>query len=100
METIAKRTHLERDAQEPPALERLITDGFVLRGTPQCVPAPRWRDAMARAASALQSTGADDANLRVPVAWALSAAYEKLNDDELAELIDVMLPMTAVALPT
>ncbi len=82
------------------ALERLIADGFVLRGSPQCVPAPRWHAAIARAATVLHTTGADDSDLRIPVAWALSAAYEKVTDEELADLIDVMLPMTAVALPT
>lgn len=87
-------------ASEPHALERLIADGFVLRGTPTCVAAPRWHAAIARAATVLHETGADDSDLRIPVAWALSAAYERVTDEELADLIEVMLPMTTVRLPT
>jgi hypothetical protein len=78
----------------------LIADSFLRRESNRCLPADRWHAAMARAAVALLSRGEQLADLRVPVAWALSETYgESSSDDELVEMVAVMTPLTALTLP-
>jgi len=49
---------------------------------------------MARAASHLFALGTDCTDLRVPIACALLQSYEgSLSDEQLADLIETMLPI-------
>jgi hypothetical protein len=87
---------MDRDA----AFRRLEADGLAAkleRGLPRTTR--RWQAAMARAAMHLYEAGDAGSDLRVPIAAALLEIYGKtLGDDELADLVEAMLPIEARSL--
>jgi hypothetical protein len=85
--------------ERPWAVEALIEDGFLVREGGRLRTTPRWQAAMARAALALQRTGEPWHDLRLPVTLALSHRYGVRSDDELADLVEAMLPIEEELLP-
>ncbi len=83
---------------DPAALARLVADGFVRLEPEPARTTPRWQAALARAAFALQRAGAPWRDLRLPIAAALAAHYTALPDEELAELVEALLPLEEAAL--
>jgi hypothetical protein len=83
----------------PWALEELIEDGFLVREGGRIRTTPRWQAAMARAALALQRSGEPWHDLRLPVTLALSHRYGVRSDEELADLVEAMLPIEEELLP-
>ncbi len=77
-----------RDPQEV-----LESDGLIRRDGDRLRTTPRWQSAMARAALALQRTGAPWVDLRLPIVAALLERYPEASDDELAALVARMLPV-------
>jgi hypothetical protein len=75
------------------ALNRLVEDGYLRREDGRLRTTPRWQAAMARSAIALQAAGAPWNDLRLPIAGALAEHYASLTDNELADLVEVMLPV-------
>ncbi len=75
------------------ALERLVADGFLRREGAGVAATARWHAALARAALAVQRIDAPWIDLRLPIAAALDAHYHALPEDELASLIEAMLPV-------
>jgi hypothetical protein len=78
---------------EQDALERLIEDGFVRRESTHLRTTARWQAALARAALALQRANAPWQDLRLPIAAALAEHYRELPDEEIASLVEAMLPV-------
>ncbi len=78
---------------EDGALRRLIEDGLARPGPPRARTTARWQAAMARAALELQRSGAPWQDLRLPIAAALLAHYGQLPDEEIARLVEAMLPI-------
>lgn len=76
----------------PDPLERLLAEGLVRREGPQLRTTARWQAAMARAALALQRAGAP-VDLRLPIAAALLERLPAATDEELAALVEAMLPI-------
>jgi hypothetical protein len=76
----------------PEPLERLLAEGLVRREGERTRTTARWQGAMARAALALQRAGAP-MDLRLPVVAALLERFPAAGDEELAELVEVMLPI-------
>ena len=76
----------------PEAIERLIADGLVRREGERTRTTPRWQAAMARAALVLQRAGAP-MDLRLPVVAALLERFPGAADEELAGLVEAMLPI-------
>jgi len=74
-------------------LARLEADGWVRSGPQGARTTARWQAAMARAALRLYRNEAPWQDLRLPIAAALLDAYQGLTDLELAELVEVMLPI-------
>ena len=70
----------------PEPLEVLLADGLVRREGERTRTTPRWQGAMARAALALQRTGAPWRDLRLPIAAALAGLIEAMVPVEEAEL--------------
>ena len=83
---------------EASALARLEKDGLVRRGPEGARTTARWQAAMARAAVRLYSEEAPWQDLRLPIASALLEIYDELGDEELADLIEAMLPVESVGL--
>jgi hypothetical protein len=79
------------EQREP--LQRLLDDGFVKAEPTRLRTTPRWQATMARAALALQHRGAPWQDLRLPIAAALAEHYDRLSDEELAQLVEAMLPV-------
>jgi len=80
----------ERSAQD-----RLVADGYLLRGDGGVRTTPRWQAAMARAALGLQRGGAPWTDLRLPVAAALLERYAEAADGELVSLVEEMVRVEA-----
>ncbi len=78
---------------EPDALRRLEAAGLVRLGPDGPKATRRWQGAMARAAIRLQLAGAPWQGLRLPVAAALIELYPAASDEEIASLVDVLLPI-------
>ena len=76
---------------EPSAVERLLEDGYLRHEDARLRTTPRWQAALARAAVLLQRADAPWSDLRLPIAAALAGRYDALDDDALAELVEVML---------
>jgi hypothetical protein len=79
--------------REPDALSRLLDDGFLRREGDRLRTTARWQAAMARAASALLRSGAPSTDLRLPIAAALVAHYGDLADDDVATMVEAVLPI-------
>jgi hypothetical protein len=73
--------------------EQLLEDGLTQREGGRTRTTPRWQAAMARAAIALQRAQAPWQDLRLPIAAALLERYPGATDEELAALVEAMLPV-------
>jgi len=73
--------------------EQLLEDGLIRREGDRTRTTPRWQAAMARAAVALQRAQAPWQDLRLPIAAALLERYPGATDEELAALVEAMLPV-------
>jgi hypothetical protein len=80
------------------ALVRLIADGLVVERAGTARTSRPFQGAMARAAFTLYQRGEPWRDLRLPIALALSERYGHMSNDELAELVEAMLPIEAAAL--
>lgn len=81
------------------ALRRLEADGFVTRESDELRTTRKWQGAMARAALRLYEAGDPGHDLRVPIASALLEVYASgLEDEEIAGLVEAMLPIEVGAL--
>ena len=81
------------------ARRRLDADGLVIRESQDLRTTRRWQAAMARAALRLYEAGDPGHDLRVPIAAALLDIYgSDLEDEELARLVEAMLPIELMAL--
>jgi hypothetical protein len=81
------------------ALRRLEADGLATRDG-ECLRTTRkWQGAMARAALRLYEAGDPGQDLRVPIAAALLDIYgSTVEDEELASLVEAMLPVETASL--
>jgi hypothetical protein len=84
----------ERDPRE-----RLVEDGLLEREESRLRTTARAQGALARAALSLQRAGAPWKDLRLPLAAALAERYPDLPDQELADLVEAMLPIVMAELP-
>lgn len=82
----------------PDRLARLIEDGLVRRDGDRARTTPRWQAAMARAALGLQRSGAPWTDLKLPVVVALVERYPDASDEEIADLVEALLPVEAAEL--
>ena len=81
------------------ALRRLEADGLATRTDDELRTTRKWQGAMARAALRLYEAGDSGHDLRVPIAAAALEIYgERLDDEELASLVEAMLPIEQRAL--
>jgi hypothetical protein len=81
------------------ALTRIEADGLVARVEGVLRTTRKWQGAMARAALQLYERGDPGDDLRVPIASALLALYgDRTQDEELAALVEAMLPIELLAL--
>jgi hypothetical protein len=81
------------------ALQRLETDGLVATDHGEPRTTRKWQGAMARAAVRLYRAGDPGHDLRVPIAAALLEIYASgVGDEELAGLVEAMLPVELGAL--
>ncbi len=74
-------------------VERLIADGLLRRDGDRLRTTARWQAAMARAALGLQRAAAPWRDLRLPLAAALLERCPDATEDELAALVEAMLPL-------
>jgi hypothetical protein len=77
----------------------LLGDGFLVREGGRLRTTPRWQAALARAALTLQRSGEPWRDLRLPVIMAMAHRYGERPDEELAALVEAMLPIEEAALP-
>jgi hypothetical protein len=81
------------------ARRRLEADGFATRESDDLRTTRKWQGAMARAALRLYEAGDPGHDLRVPIAAALLELYGTgLADEEIASLVEAMLPIELAAL--
>jgi hypothetical protein len=81
------------------ALRRLQADGLATRDGDVLCTTRKWQRAMARAALRLYEARDPGLDLRVPIASALLEIYGAcVDDEELAALVEAMLPLEARAL--
>ncbi len=73
--------------------EILRSDGLIRQDGGRSRTTARWQAAMARAALGLQRSGAPWQDLRLPIAAALLERYPEATDEDLAALVEVMLPV-------
>jgi len=79
-------------------LQRLVADGLLSLEVGRHRTTRRWQAAMARVAFRLLQQGADDDDLRLPVACALVEFYGDLPNEEITRLIEVLTPIEAAEL--
>ena len=79
--------------EEAGRLARLEADGLVESGPEGARTTARWQAAMARAAVRLYRDDAPWQDLRLPIASALLEIFDEMSDDELADLVETMLPI-------
>ena len=81
------------------ALRRIEEDGLAARIDGVLRTTRKWQRAMARAALHLYEGGDPGDDLRVPIASALLELYsDRVEDEELAGLVEAMLPIELRAL--
>jgi hypothetical protein len=81
------------------AVHRLAADGLLDLASGEPRTTRKWQGAMARAALRLYQQGDSGDDLRVPIALALVECYGvTLNDDELADCVEAMLPIQIASL--
>jgi hypothetical protein len=74
--------------------QKLQRDGLIEERAGQWRTTSRWMGAMSRSALSLLTRGERGSDLRVPIALALVDVYgEEASEDELAALVEVMLPI-------
>jgi hypothetical protein len=78
---------------EASLLARLEADGLVRTGSGEARTTARWQAAMARAAQRLYRNDAPWQDLRLPIATALLDFYDGMADEEVAALVEAMLPI-------
>ena len=71
----------------------LESDGLISREADRTRTTARWQAAMARAALRLQRSDAPWRDLRLPIASALLERYPDATDEELAALVEAMVPV-------
>ncbi len=74
-------------------VEVLLADGLIRRDGERTRTTARWQAGMARAALVLQRGNAPWRDLRLPIAAALLEWYPDAPDDELAGLVEAILPV-------
>ena len=79
--------------RETSVLARLEADGLVRSGPEGARTTSRWQAAMARAAHRLYRNDTPWQDLRLPIATALLDTYGSLADAEIADFVEVMLPI-------
>ena len=79
-------------------LARLQTDGLITPDGGSLHTTKRWQGAMARAALRLYAARDPGQDLRVPVVHAMLEFYPEAPDEELAALVEAMLPVELAAL--
>jgi hypothetical protein len=84
--------------QQQSAMVRLETDGLITPIGDSHHTTKRWQGAMARAAARLYDVRDPGQDLRVPVAHAMLEIFPGAPDEELAALIEAMLPVELAAL--
>jgi hypothetical protein len=93
------RAESQSNAKLAAALARLETDGWIERREDAWKTSRRWQQAMARTAVKLYRAGDAGDDLRVPIVLALLETYQnEVNDEGLADLTEVMLPIEAASL--
>jgi len=85
--------------ERPDPVERLLEDGYLVRQDGRLRTTPRWQATLARAALALLQKGEPWRDLRLPVVMALAHRYGACPDDELADLVEALLPIEEGLLP-
>ena len=80
------------------ALARLEADELVEARAGALRTTRSWQGAMARAAFTLYRRGEIWRDLRLPIAVALAEHYAGLPDDELADLVEALLPIETAEL--
>jgi hypothetical protein len=90
-------TRYPNEQQQSPTV-RLQMDGLITLDGDSHHTTKRWQGAMARAAMRLYEARDPGQDLRVPVACALLEFYPEAPDEELAALIEAMLPVELAAL--
>ncbi len=83
----------DRGAIDEALLAVLAADGLVRREPDGWRTTPRWQASLARAAFGLQRANAPWRDLRLPIAAALAEHYPERSDEELAALVEAMLPV-------
>jgi hypothetical protein len=90
---------MENANKSESAMHRLQADGLAARDGDSVRTTRKWQSAMARAALRLYEAGDPGHDLRVPIASALLEIYgSNVGDEELASLVEAMLPIEAHAL--
>jgi hypothetical protein len=92
------RAALRNETNVTTALARLAADGFVERKGEAWRTTRRWQQAMARAAVKLYDASDPGDDLRVPICLAFLERYAELDDEQLADLVEEMLPIEAASL--
>ena len=93
------RTSTQSEGQVGAPMARLEADGFIVRNGDGWKTSRRWQQAMARAAVTLYDQGDPGDDLRVPIVVALLDVYRgELDDENLAELVEAMLPIETASL--
>ena len=79
-------------------LGRLASDGWIEQSGESWKTSRRWKQAMARTAARLYEEDPGD-DLRVPIAHVMVEIYDgKVDDEELVDLVEAMLPIEAANL--
>jgi len=74
-------------------VEKLFADGLLRLESGRRRTTARWQAAMSRSALRLQAEGAPWGDLRLPIAAALVAQYPDLLDEDIAAMVETMLPI-------
>lgn len=94
------RTSTQNEGQGGAPMARLEADGFIVRNGDGWKTSRRWQQAMARAAVKLYDQEDPGDDLRVPIVVAMLDAYRggELDDENLVELVEAMLPIETASL--
>jgi hypothetical protein len=80
-------------------LARLAAEGLVFRDETGWHTTRRWQGAMMRVTAELVRGDAEHEDLRLPVAMALVDLFgERVDDEDLADLVEAVLPVEALGL--
>ena len=93
MDVDTKDGGVSEDSRRHVALARLFADGLLIEAAGTARTSRAFQSAMARAAYTLYKRGETWRDLRLPIAVALAERYDGLPDDELADLVEAILPI-------